>query len=93
MLCETETSITLVIFYVPLEPSGNLMLVERTDGRFYIIKNDELLTDRSWSSADAPEVLAMFKSMKMSAKVKSFPKALQKSGDGKSVLSGTFPSA
>jgi hypothetical protein len=74
MLTELETGITLVIFYVPLEPVGNLMLVERTDGRFYVVKDDELLTDRSWSSDEAPQVLAMFNSMKMGAKCKTFPK-------------------
>jgi len=74
MLSEPDTGITLVIFYVPLEPCGNLMLVERIDGRFYIVKNDELLIDRSWTSEEAPQVLAMFNSMKLSAKIKKFPK-------------------
>ena len=77
MLSEPDTGITLVIFYVPLEPSGNLMLVERLDGRFYIVKNDELLIDRSWTSEEAPQVLAIFNSLKLAAKIKKFPKVMR----------------
>jgi hypothetical protein len=68
------TDITQVIFYVPLLPDGNLLLVERADGRFYIIQNDEILKDRSWSKSEAPQALAAFNSLTVFATPKIFPR-------------------
>ena len=69
----SETGINQVILYVPLLPSGNLLLVERVDGRIYIVRNDELLTNRSWMKTEAPKAVNVFKTLKESAAVKRFP--------------------
>jgi len=68
-----ETGINQIIFYVPLLPLGNLLLVERIDGRIYIIQNDELLTDRSWAKLEARQAIAAFQKMKGVARIKTFP--------------------
>ena len=57
----SQTGINQVILYVPLLPSGNLLLVERVDGRVYIVRNDQLLTGKSWTREQAPDAIAAFK--------------------------------
>lgn len=69
----SQTGINHVIFYVPLLPSGNLLLVERNDGRVYIVRNDELLTDRSWTRDEARAAISAFKKLKDISAVKRFP--------------------
>ena len=69
----SETGINQVILYVPLLPSGNLLLVERVDGRIYIVRNDELLTNRSWVKTEAAQAVNVFKTLKESAALKRFP--------------------
>jgi hypothetical protein len=66
----SETGIIEIIFYVPLLPFGNLMLVEHVDGRIYLIKNDEVLSDRSWTKDEGPQAFAAFHSMKTLATTK-----------------------
>jgi len=75
----SETGIIEVIFYVPLLPSGNLMLVEHVDGRIYLIKNDELLTDHSWGKDEGPLAFAAFNSMKTLATTKKLAICARKS--------------
>ena len=69
----SETGINTVLLYVPLLPSGNLLLVERVDGRIYIVRNDQLLTDRSWTKDQASQAIDVFKKLKDSVAVKRFP--------------------
>ena len=67
------TAINHVIFYIPLLPSGNLLLVERNDGRVYIVQNDVLLTEQSWIKAEAPQALTAFKKCLELLTPKCFP--------------------
>ncbi len=69
----SHTGINQVILYVPLLPSGNLLLVERVDGRVYIIRNDQLLTDNSWTREQATDALAAFKKIMEKCAPKRFP--------------------
>ena len=69
----SETGINTVILYVPLLPSGNLLLVERVNGRIYIVRDDQLLPDRSWTKDQAAHAIDTFKKLKDSVAVKRFP--------------------
>ena len=67
-----DTGIIQVICYVPTEPSGNLLLVELIDRRLYIVRNDVVWKDKSWSQAEASLAMGAFNKLKQSIVIRRF---------------------